>query len=173
MFKNNKRLKTLICIFCLQLIVILYISLSYELVALTGNAYKFNIEGYDPIDPLRGRYLAYIIDTETITSDLGSYTGKCYITIKQDKDGYAYLDKAYKEKPKEAGTDYISGQKYGDGYYETPFTKYFVNETIALKAEQLFRENSEKSYVMVKVKNGKSIVEGLYIGDKLIDNYFQ
>lgn len=171
MFKNNKRLKILIVVIFLQLLTILYISASYEFVALAGNTYKFNIEGYDPVDPLRGRYLAYIIDTETIKSDLGAYTGKCYITIKKGTDGYAYLDKAYKEKPEE--TDYIIGQKYGDDYYETPFTKYYVNETIALQAEELFRENSGESYVTIKVKNGKSIVEGFYIGDKLIDNYFE
>ena len=171
MFKTNKRLKILIVVFFLQLIAILYISLSYEIVALGGNTYKFSIEGYDPVDPLRGRYLAYIIDTETIKSDLGSYTGECYITIKKDKDGYAYLDKAYKEQPKE--TDYITAQKRGDDYYETPFTKYYVNETIALQADELIRENREKSYVVIKVKNGKSIVQGLYMDDKLIDNYFK
>ncbi|WP_070000860.1 GDYXXLXY domain-containing protein [Cellulosilyticum sp. I15G10I2] len=171
MFKNNRRFQLLIITFFVQFLIILYISLSYEIVALIGNTYQFKIEGYDPIDPLRGRYLAYIIDTDTITNQLGDYTGRCYITIAKDNEGYAYLDRTYKEKPKEV--DYIVAQKYGEEYYQTYFTKYFINEAVAQKAEELFRENNEQGLVVVKVKNGRSIVEGLYIGDKLIENYFE
>ncbi len=171
MFKNNRRFQILIVVFFIQFLVILYISLSYELVSFSGNTYQFKVEGYDPIDPLRGRYLAYIVNTDTITNELGDYIGRCYITIEKDSEGYAYLDKTYKEKPEQK--DYIVAQKYGNDYYETYFTKYFVNETIALRAEDLLRENSGESSVVVKVKNGRSIVEGLYVGDKLIDNYFE
>ncbi|MDF2594120.1 MAG: hypothetical protein K0R69_461 [Clostridia bacterium] len=170
MFEKNKRFLLLIVIFLIQFFTIVSLSLSYEAAARQGNAYKFKIEGYDPIDPLRGRYLDYMIDTETIEDTLGDYTGKCYITLAKDQEGYAYLDKVYKEKPK--GVDYITANKYGLDYYETPFTKYYINEDIALKAEEMIRNNREDSYVLVKIKNGKSIVEGLYVKDKLIDKYF-
>ncbi len=171
MFRDNKRFQLLIIVFLMQFFTVLYISLSYELVALSGNAYRFKIEGYDPIDPLRGRYLAYMINTETVTDDLGEYRGECYITIGEDENGYAYLDKAFKERPQEA--DYITAERYGSEYYETPFQKYYVNEAIAQKAEELLRSNLSDSYVVIKVNSGKSIVEGLYIGDKHIDNYFE
>lgn len=171
MSKTSRRFKILVMVFLVQLMAILSISLSYENVRTSGRAYKFKIEGYDPIDPFRGRYLQYIINTEGINNYLGSMTGKCYITIKEDEKGYAYLDEAYKEKPKD--TDYIIGKRYEGNYYETPFNKYFINETIAFEAEKLFREYGGESYVLVKVKNGKGIVEGLYIGDKRIENYYK
>jgi len=168
--KNTKHFRLLIVVFFVQLIAILSISLSHEMIRLTGDAYKLKIEGYDPIDPLRGRYLAYRIGTERVTGNLGDYTGKCYITLATDQDGYTYLDKAFKEKPKDR--PYIVARRYGEQYYETPFTKYFLSEDIALKAETIMRDKLDKSYIIIKVKDGKSIVEGLYIEDKLIDNYF-
>jgi len=171
MFKSNKRFRLLIVIFFLQLFIILYLSVSYELVAITGNTYRFKIEGYDPIDPLRGRYLAYMINTQTITDTLGEYTGACYIAILKDSEGYAYLDKVYKERPQ--GIDYITAIKHWGSYYETPFQNYYINEAIAPRAEELLRNNIGETHVSVKVRNGKSIVEGLYVGNKLIDNYFE
>lgn len=170
--KQNKPLQLAIIIFAVQFLVILYISLSYELVSFGGNTYQFKIEGYDPIDPLRGRYLAYIIDTDTIDSQLGeNYMGKCYITIAKDDTGYAYLDKAYADKPK--NIDYIIAQKYGRDYYDTYLTKYFINEAVAQRAEELLNQNIEESSVVIKVKNGRTIVEGLYVKDQLIENYFR
>lgn len=160
---NRKKFLLLVSIFLIQLFCISYISISYELTALTGKEYQFKIEGYDPVDPFRGRYLAYTISTEKVIDTLGAYTGKCYITIGIDEKGYAYLNKASIEKPQ--GEDYIVAYRYISGRYDIPFTRYYVNEDKALEAEELFRENPDDAYIIIRVKKDRSIAESLFIGD--------
>lgn len=160
---NKKKFLLLVAIFLIQLFCISYISISYEITALTGKEYQFKIEGYDPVDPFRGRYLAYTISTDKVIDELGEYAGKCYITIGIDEKGYAYLDRAFAQRPQ--GKDYIVVRRYRYGGYDIPFTRYYVNEDKALEAEELFQKNPDDAYIIIRVKKDKSIAESLFIGN--------
>ncbi len=166
--KNRVKFWLFMAIFLIQFVCITSVSISYELTALTGKEYQFKIEGYDPVDPFRGRYLAYTINTAKVIDELGMYTGKCYITIGVDEKGYAYLNKVYSERPKDE--DYIVAYRYVKGSYNLPFTRYYVNENQALEVEELFRENPDDAYIVIKVNKDKSIVESLFIGNNKISS---
>ncbi len=164
---NSKKIRLFVIMFAIQLFCISYISVAYELTALTGKEYQFKIEGYDPIDPFRGRYLAYRISTDKVIDELGEYRGKCYITVGIDQKGYAYLNKITIKKPQ--GEDYIMAHRYTMGSYNLPFTRYYVNEDKALEAEKLFQEHPDDAYIVIRIRKNKSIAESLFIGSNKIN----
>jgi len=51
-----------------------------------------------------------------------------------------------------------------------------MNEKKAPEAERLYRRSSrsdrQEAYVLVRVLNGNALIEGLYVGNKSIEDYF-
>lgn len=172
--KNKKILITIIC----GIIVVLAITLpgiKHELSLKLGATYNLKIEGYDPYDPLRGKYIQFTMDTSTISPSFTDQNvdGKiCYITLKTDTQGFYTMDKAYLEKPSK-NTPYLISTIHtdydGNYYYDSPFEKYFISENISQYAENILFQNSEKAYISINFWNGNSTVSGMYIDNKRIE----
>ena len=147
-----------------------------------GTEFLFKVEAYDPYDIFRGNYLNIRFEEDTATyipasnhfeEDIEYRKNECFVTIKKNKDGFAYFDTASLTKPTNT-SDYYKTTGYYRNYenlYEidTP-TRYYMNENKSEKAEQLYRQNLDNVYVKVRVKNGKMVLVGVYVNNVLIDS---
>lgn len=172
--KNNK--KFLMIFF--GIVVVLAITLpgiKHELTLKLGTPYKIKIQGYDPYDPIRGKYLQFTIDTSTISTDIifNDFNSKvCYISLKEDKEGFYILDKAFLNEPAKEAV-YLKSfvyKNYDDSYYyDSPFNSYFISEDISQKAEELLFKNLDNAYIIVNFWNGNSTISGMYINGQPIE----
>ena len=138
----------------------------------TGRAYKFEVEVYDDYGAFKGQSLSLMaleqrrfygyIEKPTDTID-GKYG---IITI--GEDGFAKIAQTVKTKP---STDYITSSS--DGYFNLPIYRYFPDKDILPGVQRLIFENPKKlrPYVVLKVKNDKAVIEGLYLDGIRIEDY--
>ncbi|MGL5256917.1 MAG: GDYXXLXY domain-containing protein [Proteocatella sp.] len=176
--KNKKQI--LMAIFgLLTIFAIILPGIKHELTLNLGETYKIKIQGYDPYDPVRGKYIQFSIDTSTIITDImfeDTRSKVCYVTLKSSEDGYHTLEKAYLNKPKDNDIylKTIIYKDYDDSYrYETPFNSYFISEDISSSAEKILMENIDNAYITVAFWNGNSTISGMYIDDKSIEDLAQ
>lgn len=172
---NKKNKLTLLIIFSIvALFAIVLTGLKSEMALKMGDPYNIKIQGYDPYDPIRGKYIMFTIDTSEIktSENIGNIQNRvCYVTLSKDKDGFYILDEAFLNKPE--GVPYLKTlmHNYYDEsyYYESPFDSYFLAENISQNAEDVLRENVEDAYVTVSIWKGSGVVSGMYIDGKSIE----
>jgi len=147
----------LIGYFILQLAVPGYFVYRHYNTLYTGESYKFEVAPYDPYDPFRGRYVSLRSSLSLYSSD-GEYA-----MLEKDSAGYAVISGWQSWKPKEG--QYIKSPK---------LNRYYMNEKMAPEAERIQRGldlDEDTIYLLVKVKNGDYVIEGLYINDVSIEQY--
>lgn len=123
----------------------------------TGESYKFVVAPYDPYDPFRGRYVALRPEL-----NISSANGR-YVLLEKDAEGYAVIAGWQEHKPDR-------GQFAKDLQLE----RYYMNEKMAPEAERIQRNPDspeDRFYLLVKVKNGDYVIQGLYINDIPIEEY--
>lgn len=176
--KNKKQI--LMVIFgILTVLAITLPGIKHELTLNLGETYKIKIQGYDPYDPVRGKYIQFSIDTSTIITDIvfdDTRSKVCYVTLKPTEDGYYILEKAYLSKPKDNNIylKTVVYKDYDETYsYDTPFNSYFISEDISSSAESILRENIDSAYVTISFWNGNSTIAGMYIDEKPIEDLAQ
>ena len=135
-----------------------------------GKEILFRVEAFDPYDVFRGNYLDISFSENYARSGStfdAEYGDRCFVTIKEDESGFAYFDKMTKNRPENTEA-YFETRSYYGGRIETP-TRYYMNENKSLVAEEIYNENIDNTYIKVRVKNGKMVIVGVYVDDKLID----
>lgn len=150
-------LHLLIGYFILQLAVPGYFVYRHYNTLYTGESYKFEVAPYDPYDPFRGRYVSL-----RPTLSLYSMDGE-YVVLEKDSAGYAVISGWQADKP-----------KTGQYAKNLQLNRYYMNEKMAPEAERIQRNldlKSETIYLLVRVKNGDYVIEGLYINDVPIEQY--
>lgn len=153
-----KKLTLLLTIAYFLIIIALpcFIVFNYHHVLLTGEAYKIRITGYDPYDPFRGRYIAVRPELYELR------WADTPIVLCKDSDGFVTFASE-------------SRDKNSPGYIgKFRLTGYYVNEKIAPSAESAIIkaiDNENNVYVLIKVKNGKYAVEGMYINGIRVEEY--
>ena len=125
-----------------------------------GEEVKIKVAPIDPYDAFRGRYVSLWYDY-----DLGyeQRHGK-YGILEIDEEGFASVKKVEKEQPK-AGLYLIS---QSEDYFHIPLDRYYMEETLAPKAEEMISGENE-AYVTIKIKGDKSVLSGLYIDGKPVE----
>lgn len=154
---KKRTLYLLIGVFLLQLAVPGYFVYRHYDTLRTGESYKFQVRPYDPYDPFRGRYVAL-----TSTLDLAGREGE-YALLQKDSNEYAVITGWQEEKPK-------------DGQYvrNLRLDRYYMNEKMAPEAERIQRNldlEKDTLYLVVKVKRGDYVIQGLYVNDIPIEEY--
>lgn len=146
----------LIAYFVLQLAVPAYFVFRHYNTLHTGESYKFEVAPYDPYDPFRGRYIA-LRPTLSLQS-----SGDEYILLEHDSNGFAVISGRQPQKP-------TSGQYVKN----LQLNRYYMNEIMAPEAERIQRSltDTDSIYLLVKVKNGDYVIEGLYLNDIPIEQY--
>ena len=143
--------------FILQLAVPGYFVYRHYNTLYTGESYKFEVAPYDPYDPFRGRYVS-LRPTISLYSTDGAYG-----LLEKDSDGYAVISEWQVQKPKTG--QYVKNLQLG---------RYYMNEKMAPEAERIQRNldlEKETIYLLVRVKNGDYVIEGLYVNDISIEQY--
>ena len=141
----------------LQIAVLSFAVFRYYDTLMTGTGYKFLVRQYDPYDPFRGRFVALQVD------GLSRWSRDPYATVAVDAQGFAYIYSTSIDKP-----------HAHDVYLKNPdLSRYYMNERLAPEAERLQRElrDGEQMWLLVMVKNGNYVIEGLYLDGVRVEEY--
>lgn len=182
---KNKRVIILVFVLLavIQLIVPLRMIISSERVLDEGVSYRFRMVPIDPSDPFRGRYitLKYRDNSVKISDgDQWKRGDKVFAVLSTHKEGYAIIKNISKIRPQD-NEDYITAKiryvKLRDKNTVTldfPFTRYYMEEFKAPKAEKAYRKlvRNANTYALVSVQRGEAVIEdvlldGVPIADKL------
>ncbi len=140
----------------------------------TGTAYRFKTRPVDPYDLMRGKYITLRFDETWAKSTSAWKTGDIvFITLSEDKLGFARLEEAFHQRPA-SETDYLEISL--DGYHfeerdsiyvSLPFNRYYMEESKAQAAEDLYRESARseevEAYALVMVKDGKAVLKDVML----------
>ncbi len=168
--------------------------LDKETVINEGKTFRFKCKPIDPTDPFRGKYIVLRFEQDRFESDAQLAVEKdqlIYVSLETDSAGFAQVVDVTTEKPIDDIDFIIANCGYttfsnnnivnkGNGHssylkIEYPFDRYYMSENKALAAEQAYRDvnRSEKidAYALVKIENGKSVLEDVYLDEIPIKDY--
>jgi uncharacterized membrane-anchored protein len=175
--------KLIIGLFCgvalIQLITPLSMIIKRESVLKHGEQFKFKTMPVDPYDAFRGRYVALKIadDSVPVPGEIRLNNNQdVFVRINVDADGFAKLTGLTTNVPREA--PYIKAKvKYTSRdkvHLDLPIDRYYMEEKSAPIAEKVYMEHSRRdkqdAYVLVRIKDGFAVIEGLYVGGKRIED---
>ena len=169
-----------LALFLLQLAVPAWMIGNREATLQLGKAFKFETAPVDPADAFRGRYVALDVrerTAEAVCPGPSSKPGETiYVTLQIKPDGYAKLGSISREKP--AGGDYIRAKSgYDQRAVTLPLDRFYMNESLAPKAEQAYRQNSRASNrnacILVRVRGGDAVIEDLLLDGKPVREYLR
>jgi uncharacterized membrane-anchored protein len=158
------------------------IILRYENILARGEQFKFRTRPVDPYDAFRGRYVALSFEDATTVTLRGEHYERgetVYVTLEKKPDGYARFAEASHTRPA-SGAYITTTMKWTDqyekkgsvGYVEVPFDRYYMEESVAPKAETTYRQHSSRkerdAYALVRVLGGGAVIENVYVGDKTL-----
>ena len=176
---KNKLITGLLLLALVQIYVPLSMIIKRENVLKHGEQFKFRTAPVDPFDAFRGRYVALRIEEDYVTKqDVQDFERgrSIYATIEVDDQGFARFNSITLSRPIgkayiDAKTGYPSGGKV---YLELPFDRYYMEEKAAPAAEAAYRQHSQQgkqdAYLVVRVKDGFVVIEGLYVAGQRIEN---
>jgi uncharacterized membrane-anchored protein len=158
----------------------------YEDILHTGTIYKFRTAPVDPYDAFRGPYVA-LNYADTVASlrqgEKLEYRAPVYVGLRKDAAGFAQFGEMSGVPP--ADGDYLrveflgtTGANVSNGQFRLPFDRFFMEETKAPRAEAAYWKHANRrgqtvdaTYVIVRVKGGRGVIEDLYIKDKPIRDF--
>ncbi len=162
---------------CIQLSVPLFSVWEQHDIVKSGELYLFKTEPIDPTDPFRGKYirLNYTEDSFPVKNrEEWQDVKNAYAVISADEDGFAKISSVEKEPPSDVN-NYVAvevfiawrrDEKKKSDYCVLkilyPFERFYMEESKAAPAEQLFSDN-KTCYAAVYLKNGKAVLHNVYI----------
>lgn len=155
-----------------------------ELTLRQGVEYRFRCAPVDPYDAFRGKYVAINV---TLDGDL-MWKGTplrvnqtVFVALETDEEGFARAQSILLTPP-ESG-DYIQAKvSWGSSGEEEvpllfPFDRYYMEESIAPEAERAYRAaprtEDNPTYITVRVRSGKSVLDELYISGVPVREYLE
>ncbi|RMG23233.1 MAG: hypothetical protein D6730_14855 [Bacteroidetes bacterium] len=178
MTRNNLIFVAFAAMVLLQLFVPAYMIVEQENVIKKGKAFKFRTAPIDPSDPFRGKYITLSFeDDRLLTADWQAWEAhedaEVYLELETDSAGFARIRQVHLSPPAHT-QDYFRATLYnvyeahqhpGMGYlhFRFPFNRFYMEESKAGPAEQLYREagrqpDSTEVYAVVYVRSGKAVV---------------
>lgn len=143
-----------------------------------GKVLKFRTIPVDPKDLFRGNYIALNFENTRITvSDADDWKegDNIYIVLNVDEAQFATYSYYEKDKPRPdinfvtATVKHISRSPEPYVEIEYPFSKFYVEESIAKAAETAYRNaiaEGHNTYAVVMAENGKTVLKDVYIDSK-------
>jgi len=165
--KRKLILGILIATAALGLGVNAFINVTREAALARDSVWRFRIGGYDPLDPVRGRYVEFTVPALTRPEREADKDfikelkpGEAfYATLERGPDGYGRIGSLSLWKPDREGT--WLAMRFGDEWIQPPFTRYYVNEDKADALDAEVRKNRDKAYIEVKISNGVGVITRL------------
>ncbi|MDY0344742.1 MAG: GDYXXLXY domain-containing protein [Lentimicrobium sp.] len=173
---NNRKL--ILAAFILVALAQLYVPakmiLDRENVLTNGIEFKFRTAPIDPNDPFRGKYinLQYENSLTEIQSEEDWLSGEViYVILTKDTHGFATITSVSKTKPSDefsfvkAKVRFMSTDR--TLAFDYPFDRYYMEESKAYEAEQVYRESlpdsTQVAYALVKIKDGEAVLKDVLI----------
>ena len=131
----------------------------------------------DPYDAFRGRYVALRFEAGDATwseKEPANHGKKIFALVETGPDGFARFTSASSKRPE--GGDWLEGKSsYSSSdkhvRVQVPFDRFYMEEKLAPKAEQAYREHSRNggerdAYAIVRIRAGLGVIEQVFVGDK-------
>ncbi len=144
-----------------------------------GKAFKFRLAPVDPTDPFRGKYIALNYHNSRYnTSTLWTRGDDVFVELAEDEEGFAKIIDLSPVQPNHTN-DYIKATVRS--YYEWdetviisyPFDRYYLEESIAYPAEEVFRQlrrdSNTVAYGLISIKNGSGVLSAVILNDRPIE----
>lgn len=150
-----------------------------ETILSEGRLFKLQTAPIDPSDPFRGKYITLnFVENEVKVSDPQAWYGHDYMYITlADSAGYGRISRAslYEQE----GDDcfkvrilYVNSGNPGLVAFEYPFERFYLEESKALQAEQLYwqsrSDSTQQVYATIRIRNGQAALENVMINDRPI-----
>lgn len=173
----------MITIFVLQIFALVFGIFHVNYILITGDSVKLKVTGFDPYDPLRGRYLDLNLEDnkvslhekiqETFNNPQAYDTpAQAYVVVKKSIDSsttsHDTFDYMTYTKPPTTST-FIKcdiGNYLDDAGKVSIYPRihtYYVNEQLAPTLEEQLRSPDTQAYIYLKVKNGMYTINKLEI----------
>ena len=159
----------------------------YEDVLQTGQPYKFRTAPVDPYDAFRGKYVALSyaqVAAPKKHGDVIPFRATAYVSLTQDENGFAVFREVSLNPPSMG--DYLRVEclfieSNYMAYFRLPFDRFFMEESKAPQAELAYlrygnrrgTRTTAQTYVAVRVKNGRGVIEDLFINDQPIREFIK
>lgn len=155
-------------VICIQLIIPLYIIFNKYHILKTGKEVYFRVKPVDPYDAFRGRYVTLSLEQSLYNVEKN---GILYAIIDIDEDGFAYITEITNNIPQ--NNMYIKSKTRK--YFLLPLDRYYMDEKLAPKAEKVVQnrdinKNFKDVYVSVRIINGETVISGLFVDGKSIED---
>lgn len=165
-----------------QIFVVSSIIFTNNNVAKYGEEIKIKVAPIDPYDAFRGKYIELnVSNIVKKPEDISiSQKTKLYVTFRKNADGFSEMNMADIVKPKneiyiETTAEETVSNSYTTIRIKSPFKRFYIEEIYAEEAEKAYRENAKDKdvYIKVKVLNGRSVIEDVYINNERIKEFIK
>jgi len=178
--KNRLMIRLFLFLALIQLVVPLSMIVKREIVLKEGAQFKFKVAPVDPYDAFRGRYVALRVDESFVPQVKEiklTYGQTVYAFIQVDAQGFAKLVGVTTRRPhiKSYIQATVANVPYGDKVYlDLSINRYYMEEKAAPLAERIYQQHAQgankDAYVLVRIKDGFVVIEGLYVGGQRIED---
>ncbi len=169
-------------LFLLQLAVPAGMIAGREITLRRGELFRFRTAPVDPYDPFRGRFVALNLEQAQAPRPAGvelSYRQKVFALLAVDEAGFAYCSGIDTERP--AAGHYlvarIASLDQEQVRLQLPFDRYYAEEDLAPEIERAYRAHSrrdkQEAFITVRVRQGRGVLEELYIEDLPVGDYLR
>ncbi len=142
-----------------------------------GTLFRFQAAPADPVDAFRGRYVAVRLRENSVPFDKPLPGGtRVYVEPETGEDGYAHFVRVHRRPPADVSTCQARVRYFSDNrlYLHLPFTRYYMNERLAPKAElalfaQRLRKGGPEMWATVRVGHGCAAIEGVFVNGNPIE----
>ena len=146
-----------------------------------GRIWKFRTAPVDPVDVIRGRYIALRFTAEEFAAPAKFEAGNnsVYAVLKEGTDGFANIDHLTTEPMATDDAVPVDSVWWYGGKQEVrfPFNKFWLAEANAAAAERAYVENNRRdnqnAYVTVRVRRGDAALDQLYIDNQPLSDYLR
>jgi uncharacterized membrane-anchored protein len=168
------RLLLLIVVAVVQLAVAGDAIVRYELTLRYGESLRFRVQPIDPVDSLRGRYVALTFEADRAVVPEGLEIPRkdwIFVPVLVGQDGFARLGTVSLFRP--SSGPYLRLRSGPEGrdeegrrvvWVNLPFRRLYMKEELASETERaMWRRGRRQASVVVLVRDGVGVVKDLFI----------
>lgn len=175
-----RRLIPFVLVAVLQLVATTSSIARYEHTLASGQPLRFRLAPVDPVDPLRGYYVAFRFaeespTTATVDSDVDPdafLDADVFVTLRVDEEGFARVAHVTAHRP--SSVPYLRATLVyrGDGAVpprlNLPFDRFYTGKAAAASVQQAFfgGPRPTDAFAVVRVLDGRGIIESLVVDGK-------
>lgn len=174
-----RRLIPFVLVAVLQLVATTSSIARYEHTLASGQPLRFRLAPVDPVDPLRGYYVALRFaeespTTATVDSDIRRHLFRdtdVFVTLRVDEEGFARVARVSARPP--SSGPYLRATLAYLGYdtpmrLDLPLDRFYTGQAAAASVQQAFfgGPRPTDAFAVVRVLDGRGIIESLVVDGK-------